>query len=627
MLCRVGPLVLVLMLMLLLSVQEGIREGQLAFAEEAPNDAVESPADAAATSDGDGGPAPSPDEEDSTAGEGEEASSDEATTEDGAAGEAAAEASEDVSEEGAEAAEAAEPTQDEAPGAEAHAEWLPVIARSVVQVVVRDRNDEVRRVGSGFAVADDLILTAAHVVDDESRIVAIPLVTGAELVARVAVSDESADGALLRVSGLGLPPVTFAREGFASGRRVTSMGAWSQEDGAGLTVSMEDDRAVAFARGAVGQLEPIRSRDVELELIEHNAMIPAAGYGGPLVNECGQVAGMNRGTPGVSRTRLRRGLAPEGVVVATGAAGIVAVFGDTEVTLAVGEEVCPDALETARDEALQAETEAATERDRADRNEDDLVDARERVEESASQLEGVQAELEEARRRLEDLEREAERRGEAADTDASDEDAAALQDALNAQRALIVRLETTRVELEEEKRKRELQLTVTIVSAVAAVMLVVAGAIVLYRRRLQQVALAQAAQAAQARARAPADAGVGRARTSAARYVLSGNTSDGQAVSLTVFSDQLEAGVVVGRHPQRAGLVIADRTLSREHARLSSSTAVTGGSPRMSVRDLGTTNGTSVNGRRLSRGEEAVVADGDTVEFGGVVLQVRRGVG
>ena len=42
---------------------------------------------------------------------------------------------------------------------------------------------------------------------------------------------------------------------------------------------MEGDRAVAFARGAVGQLEPITSRDVELELIEHNAMIPAAGYG------------------------------------------------------------------------------------------------------------------------------------------------------------------------------------------------------------------------------------------------------------------------------------------------------------------------------------------------------------
>ena len=221
MLCRVlGPLVL----MLLLSLQEGTREGPLAFAEEAPDDAVESPADAAATGDGDGGPAPSPDEEDSTAGEGEEASSDEATTEDGTAGE--------VPEEGAEAAEAAEPTQDEAPGAEADAEWLPVIARSVVQVVVRDRNDEVRRVGSGFAVADGLILTAAaHVVDDESRIVAVPLVTGAELVARVAVSDESADAALLRVSGLGIPPVTFAREGFAPGRRVTSMGAWSQEDG------------------------------------------------------------------------------------------------------------------------------------------------------------------------------------------------------------------------------------------------------------------------------------------------------------------------------------------------------------------------------------------------------------
>ena len=83
--------------------------------------------------------------------------------------------------------------------------------------------------------------------------------------------------------------------------------------------------------------------------------------------------------------------------------------------------------------------------------------------------------------------------------------------------------------------------------------------------------------------------------------------------------------MVIGRHPQRAGLVIPDRTLSREHARLSYA-YVTGGAAQLSVRDLGTTNGTSVNGRGLSQGKEAVVRRGDTLELGGVVLQV-RGVG
>ena len=203
---------------------------------------------------------------------------------------------------------------------------------------------------------------------------------------------------------------------------------------------------------------------------------------------------MNRGAPGVSRTRLRRGLAPEGVVVATGAAGIVAVFGDTEVTLAVGEADCPDALVTARGEVVQAETQTAAERNRADRNEDDLGDALVQIEEGASELEGVQAELEEARARLAELQREADERPD--DPGGSEEETAALQEALEEQSELVARLEALSRKLEEERHQSQQQLTVTIVSALAAVVLVVVVAVALYRRRLQQIAAAQAAQEA-----------------------------------------------------------------------------------------------------------------------------------
>lgn len=608
MLCRtLGPLVLVLMLFVF--AQKGIWQGQFAFADESPEHAVESPANAAGTGDEDGGAVASSDAEEPAVAEGEGVPSAEAATGASAAGDL----EEEASGEDAQAAEAGEPTQDDESGREADAERLSTVARSVVQVVVRSRNDEVRRVGSGFAVADGLVLTAAHVVADESRIVALPLATGAELVARVVASDEAADTALLRVSGLGLPAVTLAREGFTPGRRVTSMGGWNGED----RLSIGDERAVAFARGAVGQLEPMTSGDVEFQVIEHNAMIPAAGYGGPLVNDCGQVAGVNRGAPGVSRTRLRRGQAPEGVVVATGAGAIVALFGSTEATLVVSEEDCPDALEAAREEAVRAGTEASAERDRAERTEDDLGDALEQVEESAARLEEVQAQLEAARARLAELEREADEQPE--DADGSGEDGGALQDALDEQRDLVARLEGLIRDREEQRRRSQRQLIVTIVSALAAVVLVVVVAVVLHRRRLRQVAAVQAAQQA---ALGSADTGGDRARTSAARFVLSGRTSDGQDVSLTLVDDQLELGVVIGRHPQRAGLVIADRTLSREHARLSY-TDVTGGPRQLSVRDLGTTNGTSVNGRALSQGEEAAVRVDDTLGLGGVVLRVR----
>jgi len=79
---------------------------------------------------------------------------------------------------------------------------------------------------------------------------------------------------------------------------------------------------------------------------------------------------------------------------------------------------------------------------------------------------------------------------------------------------------------------------------------------------------------------------------------------------LTLPRDTTRAHVI-GRHP-RADLVLGDPSVSRWHADLSVDPA-TG---LWRLRDLGSTNGTRVNGWRI---DTAVVRPGDRVTFGAVV--------
>ena len=77
-----------------------------------------------------------------------------------------------------------------------------------------------------------------------------------------------------------------------------------------------------------------------------------------------------------------------------------------------------------------------------------------------------------------------------------------------------------------------------------------------------------------------------------------------------------ESGVIIGRNTE-AGLTVADPEVSRRHARIDFV------APRFYLQDLGSTNGTLVNGRKVSGRHP--LADGDTIHVGRSRLRVRRG--
>jgi pSer/pThr/pTyr-binding forkhead associated (FHA) protein len=88
----------------------------------------------------------------------------------------------------------------------------------------------------------------------------------------------------------------------------------------------------------------------------------------------------------------------------------------------------------------------------------------------------------------------------------------------------------------------------------------------------------------------------------------------GRAIGMSVlFDDEL----LIGRHADGAGRLADDDEISRSHARISLDR-----SGFCAIEDLGSTNGTFVNGLRITGPQTLSV--GDTIEVGGTTLVVRE---
>ena len=83
------------------------------------------------------------------------------------------------------------------------------------------------------------------------------------------------------------------------------------------------------------------------------------------------------------------------------------------------------------------------------------------------------------------------------------------------------------------------------------------------------------------------------------------------AGTVIVVDDEL----VIGRHAEGPGQLAGDDEISRAHARVTVDSGV------CAIEDLGSTNGTFVNGLRISAPKS--LSEGDAIELGGTTLMVR----
>jgi len=177
---------------------------------------------------------------------------------------------------------------------------IEAAARGVVRIVVIGRDGEdifAVSHGSGFAVSSETILTNAHVVreamdDNRLTIGIVPSDAGNAVYARVvAISDRNDLALLATTSPLRLTPLTIAGNPESVSGTVTAIGYPMNVDMA-QGLEMEDifhAQPPVTSQGFLSGRRPSR----EFDTLLHTAPIARGNSGGPLVDSCGRVLGVN----------------------------------------------------------------------------------------------------------------------------------------------------------------------------------------------------------------------------------------------------------------------------------------------------------------------------------------------
>ena len=177
---------------------------------------------------------------------------------------------------------------------------IAAASRGVVRVVlVRNGWTGVSMLGhgSGFAVAPDLIVTNAHVVEDAHNdgnvvIGVIPSQGRDSYPAHIVAYSQANDLALLQLGNHAtLPPLTLFPGAVPDGMQVAAVGYPGNVDAAqGLNVG--DMVTPQDTVKTYGQVSAGRSAR-QFDTILHTAQLGAGNSGGPLMDTCGRVLGIN----------------------------------------------------------------------------------------------------------------------------------------------------------------------------------------------------------------------------------------------------------------------------------------------------------------------------------------------
>ncbi|MES3100434.1 S1C family serine protease [Sphingomonas faeni] len=182
----------------------------------------------------------------------------------------------------------------------ASADDIAATGRGVVRVVtIAVVDDQVVGFGhgSGFAIAPNRIVTNAHVVDlaerypDNVVVGIVPTEGTKSYQGKVIAYDSQRDLALIEFTGARLPPSALYTGPMTEGDAVVSLGFPGNVD-------------LATARSAadyIRPMTPVRSEGVlsgrrvlsSVEVLLHTASIARGNSGGPLLDRCGRVIGVN----------------------------------------------------------------------------------------------------------------------------------------------------------------------------------------------------------------------------------------------------------------------------------------------------------------------------------------------
>ncbi|WP_225205943.1 S1C family serine protease [Novosphingobium huizhouense] len=187
-----------------------------------------------------------------------------------------------------------------APSALADPADIAAASRSVVRVVILETDGTRASIvghGTGFAVAPNLVVTNAHVVeqlqeDDSLLVGVVPPQGRAGVQASLVATSPRNDLALLRIDGKGmLPAATLYPGAVQDSAEVFAVGYPGNVDMAqGLSMAdLVTPQAAVKTRGYVSAGRSSKQFDTIL----HTAPLGSGNSGGPLLDSCGRVVGVN----------------------------------------------------------------------------------------------------------------------------------------------------------------------------------------------------------------------------------------------------------------------------------------------------------------------------------------------
>jgi len=177
---------------------------------------------------------------------------------------------------------------------------LRQLAQSTTVFVVSFLKSKGGATGSGLLLAPDLVLTNSHVVEDANTVLVAIAGRGyrkAEVVADTFVGrNDRTDFALLKLSeplgditlALG-PPVESLDDVYAVGFPATVY-----DEGQRMADFLQGDlTSVPDVVISSGSVQNVMERNNGVEMVTHSARINHGNSGGPLLNACGEVVGVN----------------------------------------------------------------------------------------------------------------------------------------------------------------------------------------------------------------------------------------------------------------------------------------------------------------------------------------------
>ncbi|MEP3245162.1 MAG: FHA domain-containing protein [Sneathiella sp.] len=451
--------------------------------------------------------------------------------------------------------------------------------------VLAYKNDKLLNQVSGFlAGAPKVVLTTQHITLGADQI-RIRLENGQELDAKILPQEVSPEIAVLKVIGK-LPSSGFISIALPErGEPIRLQGFWSVGKEAKRDNSSDGFPAFqaviqSASSEAIGLTQTIKDKNFTF-----TATAGRGAYGAPVLNRCGEILGMYLPSAGASQTTLWSLQTPSPVMSSMSPKTITQILsnlGVTPKTAAAKCEYSSAAVKENKAETNKAILKAKEAEKKADKASEQANKAKKKAEEAEKQAEKAKKEADKAeQRRLESQENAA----KVTETLAGDLEKK--NDEINQFEALL------------SEYKLYILFGGGIAASIVVLLMILAG-----RRKTELVRREH--QVADLTAPVP-------------DLSLVGVGSDGTPIAVKISGKALKQapdGLFIGRNPASCQIVIADKTVSRTHAKIRQE------GDTFLVEDFGSAGGTEIDGTVVSAGTSLPLPHGSTLTIGGAKLKL-----